>query len=133
MAIEVRHFAVTLAAGSTPGAPVSTQIGFPDRVVDWVEIDVPPGPKGTVGWYIASSGAQMVPWTATPPLYVVADDRQFHYDLTGQPTTGDWQLIGYNQGNFAHTIRVTFGLELTEQPGPYTGMNQQLPASQVSS
>lgn len=133
MAAEVRHFAVTVAKGSTPAAPQETNIRFPDRVVVRIEVDVPPGPKGQVGFYIASSGAQLVPFTETPPLYVVADDRPLAWDLHDQPTSGDWQLIAYNIGNYPHTLRVTFLLNLTGKSDAGFAVPSVIPASALSS
>lgn len=133
MAVQVFHFPIVVATGSTPGSPQVTQMTMPDRVVSWIEVDVPPGPKGSVGFYIASSHSQVVPFTASPPLYRVADDRQFHWDLTGQATTGDWQLVAYNLGNFPHTLRVDFGVDLTGNANNVAPYPVPIPASQLGS
>lgn len=133
MAIEVRHFPVVVPPGSTPSGPLTTSMTFPDRVVAWIEVHVPPGPKGQVGFFIASSRAQVVPYTATPPLFVVADNRVFRWDLTAQPTSGDWQLVAYNTGNFPHTLRVDFGLELTPTSDSRFPLAAIIPSSQLSS
>lgn len=133
MAVEVRHFSVVVATGSTPAAPVTTNMIFPVRIVDWIEVDVPPGPRGEVGFYIASSRAQVLPFTPTPPLFLVVDDTVKRWELQNHPTSGDWQLVAYNTGSYPHTLLVTFGLTLTGDFGNTVALPPLIAASQLSS
>jgi hypothetical protein len=87
--------------------------------VDWIEVEVPDGPNGQVGFYLASSNQQVIPFRAgATPLWIVSNGRVFHWDLVGQATSGDWQLVAYNTGAFPHTLAVHFGVTPTSAPSP---------------
>lgn len=129
MAVEVQSFQVTLVPGSSAAAPQVVDIGFPPREVERIEIIVPPGPRGVMGFQLAMSGKQVLPITAG--AFVVTDDEKISWDLAGQNNSGAWQVIGYNTGAFSHTIEVRF---LTDLPGgpPLAGMLNPLPASALA-
>lgn len=113
MADEVRTFAVTVAAGTPSTAPQVTDLAMPARTVREVRVRVPPGPAGTVGFALASSGVQVVPWNTGG--WLVANDETMAFPLAGQIDSGAWQLMAYNLGVFAHTLYVTFLLDLVQR------------------
>lgn len=113
MAVEVRTFDVTIPAGTLPSAPAVTQMRFPVRVVDEVEVLVPPGPRGEVGFRIGSSGTQLIPFQ--PGNWLVTDNETLHIPLEDQHDSGSWEFTGYNTGLFAHTIEVRFLVSLPGQ------------------
>lgn len=111
MAREVYRFSVTVPAGTLQAAPQLSPLPMPPRIVSRVEIKVPPGPHGLVGFQLASGGAQMIPINAG--AFVTADDDLLAWDLDGQIDSGAWQMIAYNLGGFNHTLEVRFFTDLT--------------------
>lgn len=126
---EIHVFACTVPAGTTQNNPAVFPATMPMMVVEWVEVIVPPGPRGAVGFWIGSHGQPIIPATVGSPTWIVTDDEKSHWDLTGQMDSGDWQVQAYNTGIDAHTITVRFGL--TKTPG--AGLVAPLPLGALSS
>jgi hypothetical protein len=106
MAREVYSFAVTVPAGTSPSSPQKTALTMPPRVVQEVEVRLPPGPRGEVGWALGLAGQPIIPFQKG--AWIVGDDERISWPLTGQPTSGAWELYAYNTGSFPHTIYITF-------------------------
>ncbi len=104
MAREVYRFSVTVPHGTAVASPQVTALALPPREISRVEVKVPPGPHGLVGFQLGSGGVQMVPVNAG--AFVTADGEVLSWDLEGQITSGAWQLIAYNLGSFDHTLEV---------------------------
>ena len=126
IARDVREFDVTIPAGTLKTAKFSADISFPPAVVVGVDVRVPPGPRGEVGFQLGSKGVQVVPSNAG--AYIVTDDQVVSWDFDGQPDGGSWQLLGYNTGTYDHTLHVTF--RLATVPTNTGGSN--LPASDLT-
>jgi hypothetical protein len=116
VAIEVHKFAVTIPAGTLQANAQVTNLTFPPREVTEVEIIVPPGPRGTVGFQLAAAGNQLLPYE--PGAFFVTDNEQIRWRVEEQITSGAWQLIAYNTGQFAHTLEIRFLVDLI---GPAVG------------
>src|SRR5215468_886729 len=116
MTVQVREFAVTIPAGTAIAAPVTISTAFEPLAVDKIDIWVPPGPLGQMGFRVASSRQQVIPWNAG--AWVIANDELLSFPGTAYPNSGDWQVIGYNTGAFPHTIYVTFSLSLVPSDAP---------------
>jgi hypothetical protein len=114
MAVEVHQYAVTIPAGTAKTSPLTTPIGYANRVVDTIEAEVPPGPTGKMGFYLAVSGQQILPFESGQ--WIVWDNRHDSWDLTSLPTTGAWSLVGYNTGIWPHTVTVRFLVDLLPTP-----------------
>lgn len=104
MAVEIRDFTVTIPAGTAKSAGFSSSLAIPARVVTQINIRVPPGPRGEVGFSIASGGINIIPVTSGD--FIVTDNEDLIYPLTDTITSGAWQLLGYNTGTYDHTLRV---------------------------
>lgn len=110
MAQEVQAFSATIPAGTPQSAPVAISLAMPPRVVRRIEWKVPPGPKGNMGFQIGMAGTQLIPYSVG--AFIVADDDSEGWDLVGLPSSGAWQLLGYNTGIFAHTVYLRFLVDL---------------------
>lgn len=110
MAREVRPFQVTIPAGTPITAPVTLDVSFPTRVVVRVEWEVPPGPNGLMGFQVANAGVPIIP--ADKNRWIVASNASHGWDLHGAITSGSWQIIGYNTGQYDHSIMIYFLLDL---------------------
>lgn len=110
MARELRSFPVTVPAGTPITAPQVTNLTMPPRIVTGFRVRVPPGPRGNLGWSLSVAGTRIIPWGADQ--WFVVDDEIIDEQLDGQIDSGAWQLAAYNTGTFAHTLYVTFRLDL---------------------
>ena len=131
MAQEVQKFAVTIPAGTKVTAPLTFNLTMPPRVVAEVEIVVPPGPRGEVGFQLGLAGQQLIPYTAGQ--FFVTDDEIIHWPVEGMPDSGAWQMIAYNTGTFNHTIEVRFLVDLHDlrapvEPAPISNLELSSPA-----
>lgn len=99
-------FAVTVSAGTSKASPATTSLVFPESLVEQIDLEVPPGPRGLLGFYIARSGTQVLPFTAGE--WLVWDNRMKSYAFHDLPTGSGWQAVSYNTGGYAHTYYVTF-------------------------
>lgn len=123
MAQEVETFDVTIPAGTAKAAGFSSAMTFPNRVVTELEVRIPPGPRGEVGWSIGASGQPVIPVQAG--TYIVGNDEVIRWPLDGYIDSGAWTFYGYNTGRYPHTIEVRF---LCDVPG-----EGSTPATSVSS
>lgn len=106
---QYRSFTVTIPAGTQKSAPILASIGFPPFTVSEIDVLIPPGPNGRMGFQIAVSGTQVIPWNAGE--WVVTNNERLSYQVDGYPDSGAWQLRGYNTGVYDHTIQVRFALD----------------------
>ncbi len=106
MASDVQAFDATVPAGTPQNAPAVISLAMPPRTVMTVEIRVPPGPRGVMGFQLASGGLQVIP--ATPGAFIVTDDEVITWQLANYLETGAWELIGYNTGAYDHTLHLRF-------------------------
>jgi hypothetical protein len=111
MAREVWSFPVVVAVGSTPAAPVITALTIPPRAISEIDIQVPPGPRGEVGFAIGAAGEPIIPLQSG--AFIVTDNELVRWPLENQIDSGAWQLFAYNTGQYPHTITVRFFAALT--------------------
>lgn len=110
MAVEIRRFAVTIPAGTAIAAGFTSSLSVPVRQVTRIDVRVPPGPRGEVGFGIGAAGATIVPYGGVN--YIITDDESLSFPLESTITSGAWVFYGYNTGTYPHTIQVYFFLEL---------------------
>lgn len=115
MAREVRRFPVTIPASTPKASPQVTNLSFPFRVVRELEVRIPPGPRGEVGFAIGGSGQPVIPVEAG--AYLVTDDEIIRWPLDGFWDSGSWQMTAYNTGRFPHTLEVRFLVDLPQEAG----------------
>lgn len=116
MAREIRAFAATIPAGTPIAAPIKFDMSFPVRAVDGLEIIIPSGPNGFVGFAVTNSGQPVIPYNAG--AFIVGNNEKIAWPLSDQITSGSWGLLGYNTGRYAHTIYVRFMLDLVVAAAP---------------
>jgi hypothetical protein len=129
VAREIQSFAVSIPAGTLKSAPQITALTMPPRIVDEVEILVPPGPRGEVGFQLGAAGGQIIP--VTLGQFIVTDNEVIHWPMEDQIDSGAWQLIAYNTGSQPHTVTVRFLARLPLPPGQLVGL-VPLPAQDIS-
>ena len=131
MSAEIRSYTISVPAGTPIAAPVEVDCTFPPRAVDRVEIIVPPGPNGVLGFYIANSGVQVIPYDSDD--WIISNDEKIVWDLDSQITSGSWQVFAYNTGVNNHTFYVRFLLSLIPDSTNTTDVSQPLDLSSLGS
>ena len=116
MATEVHEFTVIVPAGTPVASPLTFNLAMSPRIIDQVEVQVPPGPRGEVGFAIGQAGEPIFPFETG--AWVVTDDRTLSWDLEGANTSGAWQIFAYNTGSYDHTLYIRFKTRLTGGGGP---------------
>ena len=120
MTAEIRQFTATIPAGTAQASPVRVSLAMPPREVQGVEIRVPPGPSGVVGFALQNSGVTVIPYDSDP--FIVTSGDAINWPLQNYITSGSWQLLGYNTGVFDHSVYVRFLLDLVAPAaGPAPG------------
>lgn len=106
MAQRVIPFTVITSTGITPSNPQTTNLTFDPADVVQIDIMVPPGPSGFLGFYIGNGGGQFIPEGIGE--WITPNDVYLTFPVEGGPNNGNWDLVSYNQGNFAHTVYLFF-------------------------
>lgn len=116
MARELHRFGVTVPAGTQKNAPQLTNLSMPPREVIELQVIVPPGPRGEVGFAIGYGGNPVIPYE--PNAFFVTDNEKIYWPLHDHITSGAWQCFAYNTGQFAHTLEIRFVCELATLAAP---------------
>lgn len=106
MATEVHQFSVTIPAGTPIDSPFTDELGQANYEIESVDVEVPPGPSGLVGFYIALDEQQWIPWEMGE--YIIWDNRTESWQTEDQTVNSGWEITGYNLGQYDHTITVRF-------------------------
>lgn len=106
MADRVELFPITIPAGVPANAPMDFPMRFNPGTVVEIDVKVPPGPAGNVGFYISAGGTQYVPRTAG--TFLIPDDDYFTWPMRNAPNAGYWDFVAYNTDVNPHLIQVMF-------------------------
>ena len=120
MAQRIEAPTITVPSGTAIVTPQVTALSLRDAIVERIEIVVPPGPSGLVGFAIFHSGQQVIPFTAGQ--WVVADNQRFDWNIERFPTGDKWQVQAYNTDVYNHTLYFFFHLQ---ELGQQTATPQQ--------
>lgn len=115
MATEVRSYTVTVPAGTTAAAPLVKAFPLPPRIVDAIQIVVPPGPAGLMGFAITASGLTVIPYDSDS--WVITSGENITWPLEEQITSGAWGVRAYNTGTSDHSLYVRFLVRPTVTQG----------------
>lgn len=106
MANRIEPFEVTIPANTAIASFQRTALPMQDGRVDRLQILVPPGPSGFVGFRIAHSEQSVIPYTLD--RWFIADDARLDWDLDGYPQGNSWELWAYNTDIYEHTLYLWF-------------------------
>lgn len=106
MAIQVFAFAPKIPAGTTQAALFTAALAMPPGIVEAIEVHIPPGPNGLMGFAIGAAGQPVIPYNAG--AFIVGNDDYWRWELQEQFTSGAWQFFGYNGGIFDHSVFLRF-------------------------
>jgi hypothetical protein len=102
MADEIRAYTCVVPAGTTPAAPAVFPMVFPPREVHTLQVIVPPGPSGLVGWHVLVANALVIPYQSD--TWVVTAAENITWPLDHMPNSGSWSVEAYNTGAVDHSI-----------------------------
>jgi hypothetical protein len=120
MAAEIRSFTILTPTGIAKATPLITSMSMPVRIVREIEIRVPPGPNGELGFAIGMAGQNVIPYNAGE--WFVTSDEVVSWTFDTGLDSGAWQCQTYNTGSYPHTIQVRFYLDLVPDPGAVSGV-----------
>lgn len=115
MSRELRVFTVTTPPGTLQAAPLSTPFALPPREVSRIEVTVPPGPAGLMGFAITNSGLTVIPYASTP--FIITAGEFIGWDIVGYINSGAWGALTYNTDTIAHSIQVRLFCDIPGQVG----------------
>lgn len=104
MATRVLPFRCTIPGGTLITAPVTVPINLDTWTVEQLDLEVPPGPSGAMGFQIYNNGVAYIPYGVGQ--WIVWDDRAESYPLEDLPNAGGWAVVGYNAGFYPHDVIV---------------------------
>jgi hypothetical protein len=102
MADEIRQYTVSVPAGTTADAPLTVPMVMPPRIVDALQIVVPPGPSGLVGFAVLVGGVRIIPYGSD--LWIITAGENITWPLDHYPDAGSWSVQAYNTGVNDHSI-----------------------------
>lgn len=102
MADRIETPAITIPAGTAAAAPQTTALSLRDAVLERIEVRIPPGPSGLVGFAFVHSGQQVIPFRVGD--WIIADDESLDWAVEHYPTGNKWAFRGYNTDVYSHTI-----------------------------
>ena len=107
MSAEIHQYTATVPANTPKTALYTYSIPITNYIIESVDLEVPPGPAGLMGFYLARSGVSWIPYEADE--FLVWDDRFDSWSLDAQPTGLGWQIVAYNDDAvFSHDVVVRF-------------------------
>lgn len=118
---ELASFAITIANTYTPSAPLNAALPIPPSTVRKIKVRVPPGPRGQVGFAIATDNVAIFPQSRLPTTntytqnWIVADSEMFEFEPVNASNAGTWQLLAYNTGTYSHTLYVMVEYDVAQE------------------
>lgn len=94
MAQRVFQFTATIPAGTPPSSLAVIDLDLDNWVVESIDLEVPPGPAGLMGFYVANNGVAWMPQGTDE--FLIWDDVIESWIFTDQPNASGWQVAGYN-------------------------------------
>jgi hypothetical protein len=118
VADRVELFDVTITAGTAILTPLTTATVFADGQVTDIEVVVPDGCAGLVGFVVLYGGQQIIP--AKDGKWIISNGEVIKWPLSGYPTGQQWQIRGYNTDVFDHTLYVRYLIDELRRPQQLT-------------
>lgn len=102
MADRIPSKTITVPAGTAIATPQTTQWTINPGHVERLDVYVPPGPSGLMGFAVLFAGVQVFPDDAGS--WFVMDNVYTSFPLQNQPTDGRWSVRAYNIDVYDHTF-----------------------------
>lgn len=102
MAERIELFQVTCPLGTAIATPQTTSLVMDDGELVRLEVTVPSGPSGFMGFRFRHSQQVVIPYKGSN--WIITDDEKLSWDLHGYPTGSAWSIQMYNTDIWAHTV-----------------------------
>lgn len=106
MADRYQYFEFTYPAQNGAAVPVTNDTSFPQGVVQQVDITIPYGADGLIGFQVLSGKSSVIPYNS--PLFLLRPGGTWSFPVSNQPASGSWQFSAYNADYLPHTVQVLF-------------------------
>lgn len=107
MAKIIRQRTVTIPANTSMNSLYRANLNLPVETIESVDIRVPSGAFGLMGFYIAVSDQQIIPFE--PGQFFVWNDDTERWPIEDYPNAGGWQVFGYNLDSvYPHRVELRF-------------------------
>lgn len=106
MSDRLEWFNVTVPAGTLKANAITTSLAFAQGNVVEIDVKIPPGPAGNVGFFIRAGGTQYIP--RTRGTFIMPDDDYFTWPLANAINSGSWSITAFNTDIYDHLIQVGF-------------------------
>lgn len=114
MALRVLQYAATIPANTPEDAPHIVTFDLDNWELEALELQVPTGPGGLMGFAVFNNGVQWIPQPAGS--WLVWDNVLQSWPFADQPNASGWSVVGWNVGVYEHTVTVRFHVNLPTQP-----------------
>jgi hypothetical protein len=121
----IYQFDVTIPAGTSQSSPLVTSTTFEPNVVDSIHWLFPNGCNGMVGIQIGARSVPIIP--SVGQGWIIRSGDSAGLDTQDMHTTGDWSLIGYNNGTYNHTVHITYRVHRNVKATPRLLLVAQMP------
>lgn len=102
MADRIETPVIVVPAGTLAAAPQTTALTLRDAVLERIEVRIPPGPSGLVGFAFLHSGQQVIPFQAGD--WIITDDELLDWGTENYPTGNKWSVRAYNIDLYQHSL-----------------------------
>lgn len=106
MAYRVLQYSATIPAGTLITAPATVDLPVDNWDLEQLDLEVPAGPGGLMGFYVANNGVPWIP--GGDGQWLVWDDTIQSWPFADQPNASGWSIVGYNDGVYDHAVTVRF-------------------------
>lgn len=116
MATRIETPTLVVPAGTPIAAPVQASLYAQRADLQELEILVPPGPSGLVGFSFWHSSRQQIP--KIDGTWIIANDETIRWPLSGYSVNPDWSIRAYNLDVYPHTLFVRVLLDDSRGTAP---------------
>ena len=102
MASRIETPTIVVPGGTAIAAPQTTALTLRDAILERIQVRVPPGPSGLVGFAFVHSGQQVIPFR--DGQWIIADDENLDWAVEDYPTGNKWSVKAYNIDLYSHTL-----------------------------
>lgn len=96
------QFTVNVPAGTAQNAPQTTQLPIPDSWVYEIEVQVPDGPAGLMGFCLTYANTPIIPW-ANSLTFLTVENYEKTFPVEAQMGKG-LACVAFNNGDWPHLI-----------------------------
>jgi hypothetical protein len=108
MAQRVVPLTCVIPPNTAIAAPIHFPLVFASADVERIDVRIPPGPAGRVGFSINYGGGNFIPQGSGN--WIIADDQYIQWPLDDAPNGGNWDIVCYNTDVLVHTLYFFFNV-----------------------